>query len=107
MLIQDRNPNTRPTSRYRFTPLLRYSGRVIAGLPEIPAIDVSTAAEIEVYSVEENRLDRVSYRVYGDEQYWWVLAQANGISDPLELAVGTVLKVPSLYSLMGVGGILE
>lgn len=41
-------------------------------------------------------LDRVSARHYGDATRWRVLADANGIDDPLHLTAGTQLVVPQL-----------
>lgn len=42
------------------------------------------------------RLDLIAARYYGDPALWRVLAMLNGIDDPLELAPGTVLRVPAL-----------
>jgi hypothetical protein len=44
--------------------------------------------------VSEERLDRVSYEYYGDPGLWRLIAQFNGILDPLRLKAGTVLKLP-------------
>lgn len=41
-----------------------------------------------------DRLDRLSNKFYGDDQYWWVIALANSISYPLGIAVGTILRIP-------------
>ncbi len=39
----------------------------------------------------------VASRVYGDGSLWYVIAQANGLSDPNQaLKVGTILKIPSV-----------
>ncbi len=39
-------------------------------------------------------LDRISARYYGDATRWRMLAQANGIEDPLSLRPGSLLSVP-------------
>lgn len=39
-------------------------------------------------------LDRIAARYYGDATRWRSLAAANGIEDPLRLAVGSVLAIP-------------
>jgi nucleoid-associated protein YgaU len=41
-------------------------------------------------------LDRVAARHYGDPTRWRLLAQANGIDDPLNLEAGTALAVPQM-----------
>lgn len=40
------------------------------------------------------RLDTLASRYYGDEEYWWVIALANRIQDPLNLSVGRRLRIP-------------
>jgi nucleoid-associated protein YgaU len=39
-------------------------------------------------------LDRVAARAYGDATRWRLIAEANGIQDPLRLPVGTMLAIP-------------
>jgi len=41
-------------------------------------------------------LASIAYRVYGDPTHWRVIAEANGIDDPLTLHNGRALSVPSL-----------
>jgi LysM repeat protein len=41
-------------------------------------------------------LDRISARHYGDSTKWRLIAQANGIHDPLALRPGAVLNIPRL-----------
>lgn len=41
-------------------------------------------------------LDRISARYYGDATRWRVLANANGLEDPLAVRPGAVLSVPRL-----------
>lgn len=53
----------------------------------------------QLYTVEagfENRLDLISWKVYGSAMYWWAIAAASGIQDPFTVPVGTVLTVPPL-----------
>lgn len=60
-----------------------------------------------VESVEEGRLDLISQIYYGDSQYFWVIAMANNIIDPLTVIQGTILKIPDLNSLYFKGSPLE
>lgn len=40
------------------------------------------------------RLDIISHRYYGDEDYWWVVAIANRVMDPFSITVGRRLRIP-------------
>lgn len=39
-------------------------------------------------------LDRIAHRYYGDPTEWTRVAVANGITDPIRLRVGTLLRIP-------------
>lgn len=43
--------------------------------------------------------DLLSYNIYGNEQYWWILMAYNNLIDPDELVEGMTIKYPSLASL--------
>lgn len=46
------------------------------------------------------RPDLLSLRIYGDQNYWWLLLEVNGVCDPYnELKEGDVLIVPSLLDI--------
>jgi hypothetical protein len=50
-----------------------------------------------VYTVQEgDRLDWIAYQEYGDSTQWRRIAEANGITNPLDLRPGQVLSVPPL-----------
>ena len=47
-------------------------------------------------------LDELAHRLYGSGELWWVIADANGIADPLEpLRAGVVLRCPSPETVFG------
>lgn len=48
---------------------------------------------------EDGRPDLLSYRIYGDYQYWWVLLVYNKRFDFREIATGDQIKYPSIDSL--------
>lgn len=50
----------------------------------------------KVYASEENRLDLVSYRIYNNPVYWWIIARYNAIINPDHVPAGTELKIPRL-----------
>jgi len=46
------------------------------------------------------RLDTISYDVYKDGRYWWILAAASNIGWGLQVPPGTVVKVPNLQEAL-------
>jgi len=45
--------------------------------------------------VEGDRIDLIAYRYLGRVDLWWVICDYNDIFLPLELGVGTALRIPS------------
>ena len=41
-------------------------------------------------------LPRLAWEIYGDVRHWKVIADANRVDDPLKIAPGTLLDIPSL-----------
>ena len=48
---------------------------------------------------EENRPDVLSYKIYGDTQYWWILLMYNSLLEPDELVAGLVIQYPYLGAI--------
>jgi hypothetical protein len=61
---------------------------------------------ITVTTQYANRLDLVSYDYYGTVNYWYVIALASDIHNPIDVPVGTILRIPTLASLFTVKGFL-
>lgn len=58
-----------------------------------------------VYTIDGrdvNNIDGVSYKVYGNEQLWWVLLWYNKINDPYNLKVGQKLKIPDIRKVLSI-----
>lgn len=53
-----------------------------------------------------NRLDLVSYDYYGTVVYWYVIANASNLHNPLDVPIGTILRLPTLASLFTVKGFI-
>lgn len=51
---------------------------------------------IFVVQAEENRPDLISYKIYKDTQYWWMLMIYNDIVNFEEIPTGTQIKYPSV-----------
>lgn len=45
------------------------------------------------------RPDLLSYQIYGDVQYWWVVMWYNHFIKPRDIKIGAVIKFPSLSSI--------
>jgi hypothetical protein len=63
--------------------------------------------EIVVASKYHNRPDRLSYDLYGSDNYWWVfmVRNMNAIRDPIfDLKAGMTIVVPSLETIRAVTG---
>ncbi len=57
--------------------------------------------------ISNERLDLIAYQYYGDQieratELWWVIADANGIMNPLDLRnfVGKELRIPNIQSVL-------
>ena len=50
-----------------------------------------------VSSMDVGRPDLISYKVYNDKNYWWIILHANNIFDVVnELKANTQIKIPNL-----------
>jgi len=65
-----------------------------------------TDIRVVVSNEEAGRLDRVAYRVYKNPLLSWVLANRNGILNPLTLEPGRVLYCPSVQRIYSQGGVM-
>lgn len=60
-----------------------------------------------VQSHEVGRLDMIAHQYYKNPLLWWIIAIANDIYDPITpIDIGTILRIPSIESLYGNGGVL-
>lgn len=54
--------------------------------------------ELSVYTIKQEDLQRpdlISYKLYGTDQYWWILMKYNQISDPWnDIVEGNIIYVP-------------
>lgn len=94
-----------PFSRFAGQPLYIDGGTKFWGtwapvnIPPHPADFYFTVTE-----AVEGRLDLIAYRYYRTPELWWVIAEANNLFFPFEdVAVGTVLRIPSLTSITSLG----
>ena len=48
-----------------------------------------------VTDADSKRIDLIAWKYYRDVRLWWVIAEFNNISNPLELQAGTTLRIPT------------
>lgn len=59
--------------------------------PTIPYRD----SDIYIYSKSSDRLDLLSYKYYGDQTFWWVIARANNLGKgSFMVPPGIRLRIP-------------
>lgn len=98
-----------PDSRYNLLDRVVYdNGLEIIETPNpmrIPKSPKDRFHEVKVH--ELGRLDLISYNYYGTPLYWWCIAVASGINDPLSIEPGTRLRIPPLSSLASLKGVIR
>ena len=60
-----------------------------------------------VQPFEENRPDLVALKYYGDARLYWVVLAANDLKSAKDFIDGLVIRVPSIYSVYGQGGVMS
>lgn len=65
----------------------------VAKLEKLPV-----AGEVEI-TVDEERLDNLSYKLYGSTQYWWILALYNFMPNFKYLRKGVIIRYFRLSDL--------
>lgn len=62
-------------------------------------LDFKSTRQMSVHRIvgdEVGRPDLISFREYGTPSLYWFILKVNGIIDPYDLDVGSLLEVPSL-----------
>ena len=85
------------------TPIRATCSVSIEEMPGDPLGQNPTSGALSAHAVHKviagDSLASIAYREYGDPTLWRPLARANGIDDPIRLAVGTTLIVPAANEL--------
>ena len=68
----------------------------------VPPIAEISKRETDIYLIynSADRLDMMSYRIYNDPQYWWLILVANGYQLEFDIEEGEILRFP--YPLLEV-----
>lgn len=84
------------TSRHRFA--VRYYDQTdkVGYRGTRPFIEFALKETDQYHTVADyDRIDLLAYKYYGDCSYWWIIAEANDISNPLHLETGKRLRIPA------------
>jgi hypothetical protein len=97
--------NTSEDSRYGLTKVtidqFIVPGRRRFGIWQVPALKLETYGRHVVMPGEVGRIDNIAYKYYNTCQYWWAIAAANKIKNPLDdLVPGTTLIIPTRDDIM-------
>lgn len=49
---------------------------------------------------------KLAYEYYNNENFYWVILAANGLSSMFELKEGITIRIPNIASIMGYNGLL-
>jgi nucleoid-associated protein YgaU len=85
--------------RYQFTPVYkRFDGKNVYRTTYYPIIPDSVD-DTYIIASESDYLDSLAKKYYGDESYWWVIAQANNLGKgKLSIPQGKQLRIPGNVS---------
>ena len=85
--------------RYQFTPVYkRWDGKNVYRTTYYPIIPESID-DTYIIASEVDYLDSLAKKYYGDESYWWVIAQANNLGKgKLSIPQGKQLRIPGNVS---------
>ena len=85
--------------RYQFTPVeKRWDGNRVYSTTYYPVIQPDVN-DIYITASNEDYLDSLAKKYYGDESYWWVIAQANNLGKgKLSIPQGKQLRIPGNVS---------
>ena len=73
-----------------YDPLNSY---MLYAIPKLPLSGYYTI------TTQEKRPDLISYELYGDTQYWWIILWYNHLSNPMQLVTGLTIGYPNINNL--------
>lgn len=94
-------------SRYSRTVVLNFGAQFGTGRAREAVQKAVSSGQINVREFTSRgleRLDTMAGVLYGDSRYWWVLAAASNIGWGMQVAPGTIIKVPNLNDVASLVG---
>lgn len=95
------------TSRYGiYRQIIDNNNTYLETSNQIKVAESSNDKYHEVQPDEENRLDIISNKYYGNPEYYWAIAMANNFVDPFIVKSGDIIRIPDFASLLKWNGAL-
>ncbi len=89
------------TSRYNFASLYQDKNGDYFGTRQLVQLRPHDSDQFhQVTEADSKRIELIAWRYYQDVRLWWVIADENKILNPLELQVGSILRIPSYDRVM-------
>jgi len=85
--------------RYARTPIIIYNKKygTSQAIPVIrDNIENGNISTTKYITKENERLDILAGKYYGNGTLWWIIAAASGIGWGLQMPPGTILKIPNI-----------
>jgi len=78
-------------------------GEVFYGSRDPVSLPTSPEDQVRALNMENlyGRLESLSFRFYRTVKLWWIFLESNDISDPFEMPLGRVIKIPAKASIYG------
>ena len=101
--FKSKTTNENRNSRYRkLDRLLNDDDEEYIETSEAISISVSNTDSYHIVTQKDvNRLDLVAYQYYNNSLLWWVIAEASNITDPFNVPINTVLRIPDKSTIYG------
>lgn len=99
------DPYSEKDSRYRYLDRIYDNGYEFIETQGRVLYENSMEDKVHIVdSSEEGRLDLISYKYYNTPLYWWAIAYASDVSDPLSVVAGDKLVIPPLSVVVKMRG---
>jgi hypothetical protein len=87
--------------RYQFTPVeKRWDEQKVYKTTYYPSIPFDPS-DIYIIASEREYIDSLAKKYYGDEAYWWIIANANNIGGgKLSIPLGKQIRIPGNIALI-------
>ena len=100
MIYHSKNREYKGLSRYQVLRLIEDGKELFLETYNPAKVKITDLDSYHVVEEKEvNRLDIISNKYYGTPTYWWMIALANNLIDPLVVNKGTMLRIPALVTI--------
>ena len=95
------NSDIYSADRYDLSKFLEYDNNSYETINSYFLSEINKLPIAGTFICSDERPDTLSYKIYGDTQFWWILLSYNGIYDWTDgsLSVGKLIRYPSLSKI--------